>query len=198
MKSTIQEEVKVLDDLAALQVLGHPIRVQLLESLREPGSAAEVARRLDQKRQKVNYHLKELERVDLIRPVGERRTNNFVETLYQAAARAYIFSPSLAWSDTRRSKALADQHSLQTLVMLGEKLQRDAAALLNQAAFGGAQIASVSVEAEAGFASEEHRSAFLEDYLNMLTNLLSRYGAKNGDPYRLLLAAYPDQDSVGM
>ncbi len=189
-----QSEVRVLDDLEVLPVLGHPLRVQILEALRAPASAAGVARAVGQPRQKVNYHLKELERVGLVRPTGERRVGNFVETLYQAVARCYVVSPKVAWADPRRMQALSDQHSLETLVLLGERLQRDAAALLDRAAFDGAQIASASVVAEARFASEAEREAFLGAYLRATAELLDRYGTKEGAAYRVVLAAYPETE----
>src|SRR5262249_35960352 len=42
--AAVAQPVHVVDDLEALQVLGHPLRVRILEQLREPGSAATVAR----------------------------------------------------------------------------------------------------------------------------------------------------------
>ncbi len=193
-RSASQAPVRTLDDLETLQVLGHPLRAQVLEALREPASAATVARRVGQSRQKVNYHLKELERAGLVRQTGERRAGNFIETLYEAVARNFIISPGVAWSDPKRMQALRDQHSLGALVLLGERLQRDAVSLLDRAAFGGEEIASASVAAEARFASEEDRAAFLQEYLESTARLLERYGAKTGAPYRVVLAAYPDSE----
>src|SRR5712691_4740611 len=129
------ERVHVLHDIESLQVLGHPLRVQILEALREPRSAAAVARRVGESRQRVNYHLKELERARLVEPVGERRSGNFIETLYRAVAGSFVVSPDVAWSDPRRVEALRQQHSLEKLVNVGERLQRDAVALLDRAAF---------------------------------------------------------------
>jgi hypothetical protein len=49
-----------------------------------------------------------------------------------------VISPRSTWGDDpRRAAALADQVSLGTLVAHGEQLQRDAAALLDRAAFDG-------------------------------------------------------------
>ena len=179
-------------DAATLQALAHPIRVQVLEALRDEASAATVARRIGLSRQKVNYHLKELERAGLVQRVEERRAGNFIETLYRAVARTFLVSPEVAWADGRRFETLASQHALETLVLLGERLQRDAAGLLDRAAYDGAQIASASVTAEVSFADEEEREAFLNEYLEAIAPLLKRYGAKEGAPYRVMLAAYPD------
>src|SRR5262245_46948940 len=108
--------VRTIDSPEELQALSHPLRVQILDALREPGSAAGVARRLGVARQKVNYHLKELERAGLVAGRGERRAGNFVEALYQSNARTIVVSPRAAWGDPRRLAALADQMSLEQLV----------------------------------------------------------------------------------
>jgi DNA-binding transcriptional ArsR family regulator len=170
------------------------MRVQILESLREPASAAAVARSIGQPRQKVNYHLKELETAGLIEPVGERRVGNFVESLYRSVARTFLVSPEVAWADDRRFDTLRSQHSLGTLVLLGERLQHDAAALLDRAAFDGEQIASAAVIAEACFSSEADREAFLDEYLRATADLLDKYGTKQGEAYRVVLGAYPEPE----
>jgi DNA-binding transcriptional ArsR family regulator len=183
-----------VEDAADLQALAHPLRIRILESLREPDSAAAVARRLGEPRQKVNYHLKELDRAGLVRRAGERRNGNFVETLYETVARTLVISPRLAWSDPRRVDALRAQLSLERLVGLGEHVQRDAALLLDRAAFDGEEIASASVEADVHFADEESRAAFLQEYLEALRELCDRYGATAGARYRVAMAAYPAAD----
>ena len=185
------QPVHVVEDVEALQVLGHPLRVRILETLREPGSAAAVAREVGETRQKVNYHLKELERVGLVQPVGERRAGNFIETLYEATGRSFLVSPSVAWSDRRRVDALRQQHSLENLVMVGGQLQRDAISLLDRAAFDGEEIASAAVEADVHFADERDRAKFLEEYLAAVQKLCDRYGGRQGLPYRVVLAAHP-------
>jgi DNA-binding transcriptional ArsR family regulator len=81
-----------LREAEALHALAHPLRVRLLEQLREPASAAELAPRLRQSRQNLNYHLKELERGGLVRRVGERRSGTLTETLYQARADSVVVS----------------------------------------------------------------------------------------------------------
>lgn len=175
----------------ALQALSHPTRVAILERLRDPASAAGVARSIGQSRQRVNYHLKELESAGLVERAGEERTGNFVSVLYRAVARSFVVSPKVAWADPRRFEAIRDQHSLETLVELGERLQRDAAELLDRAAFDGDEISSASVAAEVRFASEADRAAFLREYLAVTKELLEKYGTKDGEAYRALIAVYP-------
>jgi DNA-binding transcriptional ArsR family regulator len=194
---TARPQVKVVDAPDALQALGHPTRLKMLDALREPASAAATARAVGQSRQNANYHLKELERAGLVTRVGERRNGNFVETLYQSTAGTVVVSPRAAWSDPRRLQALADQVSLENLVVLGEHLSGDAVALLDRAAFDGEEIASAAVEAQAAFPDEATREAFLGEYVAALSRLLTRYGSSSGHRYRVVLAAYPDPDDPG-
>jgi DNA-binding transcriptional ArsR family regulator len=184
--------VQTIADPEALQALSHPLRIRIIDALRRPDSAAGVARRLGEARQKVNYHLKDLDRAGLVSRAGERRTGNFVETLYQAAARTLVVSPRAAWGDPRRLTALTEQTSLENLVTLGERLERDAAVLLDRAAFDGEEIPSAAVETEIRLAGADDRAAFLEQYLAAVGPLLRRYGQRPGQPYRIALAVYPD------
>ncbi len=183
-----------IKDHAGLHALSHPTRVQMLESLREPASAAAVGRRIGQTRQHVNYHLKALEEAGLVERVGQRQNGNFVETLYRAAAHSFVVSPEVAWSDPRRIEVLRSQHSLRTLVAIGEGLQRDAIVLLDRATFEGEQIASAAVSAETHFASEEDRAAFLREYLEVTRDLLERHGTVEGAQYRIVLAVHPQTE----
>jgi len=178
-------------DPPTIKDLSNPTRVAILDALREPASAATVARTIGQPRQRVNYHLKELEHAGLVERVGEERTGNFMSSLYRSVARSFVVSPKVAWADPRRVAAMRDQHSLETLVELGERLQRDAAELLDRAAFDGEQIASASVTADVRFATEDDRARFMDDYLRTLRGLLEKYGAKEGETYRAAIAVYP-------
>jgi DNA-binding transcriptional ArsR family regulator len=187
----VAQPVHVVEDVEALQVLGHPLRIRILELLREPGSAATVARAVGETRQKVNYHLKELERVGLVEAVGERRSGNFMETLYESVGRSFLVSPRVAWSDPRRLDALRQQHSLERLVMVGGRLERDAISLLDRAAFDGEEIASAAVEVDVHFADEKDRAAFLDEYLATVKKLCDRYGSAKGLAYRVVMAAHP-------
>jgi DNA-binding transcriptional ArsR family regulator len=186
----------MVSDLDALQVLLHPLRIDILEALRTPASAATVARGLNLPRQKVNYHLKELERVGLVREVEARRAGNFIETLYEAVARTFLVSPEAAWSDPRRLDALRHQQALERLVEVGQRLQRDAITLLDRAAFDDEEIASACVEADVHFADEADRSAFIDEYFTLLRELCEKYGARKGLPYRVVVAAHPVTEST--
>ena len=189
-----QPRVVTIRSAVRLQALCHPTRVEMLEVLREPATAASVARELGQPRQRVNYHLKSLEEAGLVEPVESRQNGNFVETLYRAVARTFVIAPEVAWRGSQRLDALRQQHSLETLVALGERLQRDAAELLDRAAFDGEQIASAAVSVDTTFASAEDRAAFMREFLESTKGLLEKYGSEEGEGYRVVFTAHPQTE----
>ncbi|MEE9226690.1 MAG: helix-turn-helix domain-containing protein, partial [Acidobacteriota bacterium] len=73
-------------------VLLRPLRIRILEALGEPNSASGLARRLGTSRQKINYHMRELEKKALVELVEERRKGNSVERVVRATTRSYLLT----------------------------------------------------------------------------------------------------------
>jgi DNA-binding transcriptional ArsR family regulator len=186
--------VAVLDDPEQVAVLAHPLRVAILDALRHADSAAGVARTIGESRQKVNYHVKALLDAGLLRAAGERRAGNFVEQLYEAIAGTFVVSPRMACGGEARAEALRAQLPLEHLVRLGERLQRDAAELLDRAAFDGESIPALAIDAEVRFPDAAARSAFVDEYLAAVKPLLKRYGVRKGDAYRVVIGVHPDAE----
>jgi DNA-binding transcriptional ArsR family regulator len=88
-------DVTVIEDPEAAAVSLDPVRARLLAELAaEPASAAMLAGKVGLPRQKVNYHLKALERHGLVELVEERRKGNVNERLMRATATSYVISPA--------------------------------------------------------------------------------------------------------
>ncbi len=117
-----------------------------------------------------------------------------METLYRSKARSFVVSPEVAWADPRRLEVLKSQHALESLIAAGSRLQRDAVVLLDRATFDGDRIASAAVSAEVCFADDEDRAAFMREYLEATRQLVDRYAAREGSPYRVVLAVHPDTE----
>ena len=181
----------ILETSEQLAAVTHPTRLRILDALRSADSAAGVARRLGEPRQRINHHVRELAKVGLLTEAGERRKGNFVEQLYESTAGTLVVSPRLTWGDGARLRAIADQVSLQHLVEVGERLQRDAASLLDRAAFDGEQIPSATVEATVHFADAEARAAFLDEYLALTARLIEQHAAPDGEAFTVALVAHP-------
>src|SRR5262249_60761713 len=69
----IMVDLHVIDDPASASVALDPVRSRLLSELRTPMSAARLAGRLGLPRQKVNYHLRTLEKHGLVRVDSKKR-----------------------------------------------------------------------------------------------------------------------------
>src|SRR5579864_4481696 len=117
--------------LAALQivqspekagVLLQPGRLRLLEQLTEPDSAAGLARRLGVPRQKVNYHLRELEREGFLELVEERRKGNCMERVLRATAQSYLIGPQATGALGETPARISDRLSLSYLIAAAARI----------------------------------------------------------------------------
>jgi len=187
------QEILTLESPEQIAAATHPTRAAILAAMRSPTTAAAAGRATGISRQNAAYHVRELAKVGLVRHTGERTNGTFREQLYEARARSFVISPRRAWGNAR-TRAAADQASLGHLVDLGERLQRDATVLLDRAAFDGAEIPTASAQTEIRFPTPEARAAFLRECLDAIARLATEYGAPEGTPFRVLVAAYPDTE----
>ncbi len=82
-------------DMSRASALLHPLRLRILDALREPDSASGLARRFRMPRQKMNYHVRELARTHFLERAGQRRRRNMIERRYRTVAQGYVLSPEL-------------------------------------------------------------------------------------------------------
>lgn len=173
-------------------VLLNPLRGEIIAQLLEPGSAAEVARTLGETAQRINYHLKALEKAGLVQRVGTRQVRNLVEGLYRSIAKTFVFAESLSMKPETLQK-LKDQSSLTHLVTTSERIRRDAILLMEQSDVGEV-IPSATLQLQVKLCTEQQRQAFIEEYAAMVQQLVERYSGVQDvvqDAYHVLLAVYP-------
>jgi DNA-binding transcriptional ArsR family regulator len=169
-------------------VLLQPGRLGLLERLAEPDSAAGLARRLGVPRQKMNYHLRELEREGFLELVEERRKGNCMERIVRATAREFLIAPHAAKTVT------ADRFSAAYLVSTAARMIRDLATLCLRAGRAGKRIATLTLETEIRFSTAESRAAFAEELTASIAHLAAKYHherAEGGRRFRVVSACYP-------
>lgn len=188
-----QLESYVVESPEQAMALLNPLRAEILARLAEPASAAEVARGINEIPQRVNYHLKALEKVGLVRRVGSRQVRNLVEVLYLAIARTYILSEALNWAGNTVQQ-MKDQGALSHLVNTAERIKRDAL-LLMERSDQEAEIPSATLDTSIHLASAEDRSAFVEEYVQLVNQLVKKYQTttKGQETYQVVLAVYPKE-----
>ncbi|MGW4120091.1 ArsR/SmtB family transcription factor [Nocardia sp. NPDC004711] len=186
-------DVAVIEEPAAAEASLDPIRSRILAALAEPGSAAMLAGRLGLPRQKVNYHLKELERHGLVELVEERRKGNVTERVFRATAASYVISPSALGAVSPDPARSPDQLSARWLVALGARLVQEVGALLSGAARAQRRVATFGIDAQVRFASAADRAAFAEELAQAVTTLVSRYhdeSAPGGRDHRVVVGMH--------
>ncbi len=187
-------EVAVIEDAATAGAALDPIRARLLAELVQPGSASSLATRIGQPRQKVNYHLRELERHGLLELVEERRRGNMTERVLQATASSYVISPSALAAVEPDPARSPDRLSARWLLAVGARLVRDVGTLLTGATKAGKRVATYALDGEVRFATAQDRAAFAEELTNTVTGLVAKYHdekAAGGRTYRVILAVHP-------
>lgn len=187
-------EVAVIDDPAAAEVSLDPMRARLLAELVRPASATILATRLGLPRQRVNYHLRELERHGLVELAAERRKGNVTERLLQATASSYVISPAaLAAVEPDPSRA-PDRLSARWLLALAARLVRDVGDLITGATRARQRLATFAMDGEVRFASPADRAAFAEELAATVATLVGKYHdqtAKGGRTHRIVVAVHP-------
>src|SRR3954467_2277509 len=139
-------DVTVIDDPAAAEVSLDPVRARLLAELVAPASASMLAERVGLARQKVNYHLRALERHGLIELVEERRKGNMTERVLQATAASYVISPvalAAVQPDPARSP---DRLSARWLLAVAARLVQDVGELISGAAKADKRVATFAID----------------------------------------------------
>ncbi|MFM1653901.1 winged helix-turn-helix domain-containing protein [Brevibacillus sp. B_LB10_24] len=185
-------ETYIVESPEQAVALLNPLRAEILSSLTAPASAAEVARSIKETPQRVNYHLKALEKVGLVRRVGSRQVRNLVEVLYQAIAKTFILSESLGWSQETMQRA-KDNSSLAHLITTSERLKQDALYLM-ECVDEQEEVPSASLQTVLHLGDENQRQAFVEEYVALVKQLVKKYQSKQAgaEAYSAVLAVYPE------
>jgi DNA-binding transcriptional ArsR family regulator len=192
-------DVAVIEDPAVAEVSLDPIRAGLLAALAEPGSAATLAGRVGLPRQKVNYHLRALEKHGLVELVEERRKGNMTERVLRATAFSYVISPVALAAVAPDPARSPDRLSARWLLALAARLVRDVGALISGADQAKKRVATFAVDGEVRFASARDRAAFAEELATAVTTLVGRYHdehAEGGRTHRLVVAVHPSEGAT--
>lgn len=171
-----------------------PLRNRLLAELTTPVSAAGLADRLDMPRQRLNYHLRELERLGLATVAEERQWGGLKERRMVASASTYVISPGALGGIGADPERIQDRLSAGYLIAIGARIVREVSDLVRRAATAKKRLATLSIDTELRFRSASERAAFTDELTSAITHLVGKYHdpkARGGRSHRLLIAAHP-------
>jgi DNA-binding transcriptional ArsR family regulator len=190
----------LVSDMPRAAALLHPLRLRILEALREPDSAAGLARRLRLPRQRVNYHVRELARSHFLERAGQRRRRNMIERRYRTTAQGYILSPDLLGRLGLPREQVEDAFSAAYLLGLMSLGQSELGRAAREAGEQGKRLSTLSLNSEVRFESPEQRAQFAEELRRAVVEVVARQSSPHtladgvagpGRPYRLILGCYP-------
>jgi len=191
------EALETVTDATRAAALLDPLRARILTLAREPASATELGGRLSLPRQRVNYHVRELARVGLLKRAGRRRRRNMFEQLYVASARGYLLSPELLGETAADWRFVENTASAPYLMALSAQMLAD----LMRTAGGGASTSPCSaVKSQFRFKNAEERERFSRELKEAVIAVIARFTSPNqtrdgkagqGEAWRLVLGCYP-------
>ncbi len=192
-------EIGLIDDPARAAIALHPIRRKLLEALTAPDSAAGLAKQLKLTRQKVNYHLRELEEAGMVEATGEtRQRRGCQERLVRATCASYLIDPTaLGLSSAPDPESMKDRFSSSYLIALAAKAIRDLSVLRRRASSVGKKLPTFSMHADVSFGSQQALHAFTEDLSNSIAECIARHHEKTENTtnesreFRFFVGSYP-------
>jgi len=188
-------DIEVIEDAQTAAAVLEPSRADLLARLGEPKSASTVAAECGLPRQRLNYHLRELERRGLVRLVEERRKGNMTERLVRSSARSYVISPAvLAALAPQPAQLSGDRLSASWLLAIAAQLVRDVGVLMNGVRNEERRVATFTMDTEIRFSSPDDRAAFADELSQAVNQLVAKYhdgGSPGGRSHKMVVAVHP-------
>ena len=176
-----------------------PDRRRLLAALAEaPDSATGLAERLGDSRQRLNYHLRELERAGFLELVEERRKGNCVERVLRAKARHWLIDPGALAGLADAPLPPADRFSAAYLVALAARAIREIAGLSRKAAGSKKRLATLALDAEVRLARPADFPAFADELARAVAAVIANHhddDAPGGRSFRIVAGAWPGKDA---
>lgn len=166
-----------------------PIRRRLLERLREPASATQLAGELGLSRQRINYHLRALEQAGMLELVEERPRRGFTERVLAARADAFVVDPGVLGSRDRIEAQ--DRYAAEHLIGAASDVVRDVVRMQVAAQAEGTRLLTFTIEADVRFAAPADLERFCEQLATDVARAAATHGADGGRPYRLVLGGHP-------
>lgn len=188
------QDVEVIAEPGAAVVALEPVRARLLAELREPASAAMLAGRVGLTRQKVHYHLRQLESHGLVERVETRRWGGLTEQLLVATAAAYVVSPAAMGAVASDPARARDRLSAAYVIALAARVVREVGGLARQAARQGVRLPVFGLDTEIRFRSPADRAGFADELTAAATSLAAKYHdehAPDGRWQRLVVTVHP-------
>lgn len=190
--------MQFVDDPTRLLAALSPLRRRLLADLAVPGSATTAAARMGLSRQKVNYHLRVLERVGLVELVELRQRRGCTERILRATSDAFVVDPTVM-SRPADPLVARDAYAAEHLVAVAGRTVRDVSRMHAAAGAQAKRLLTFTIETEVSFAQPAEVHQFTDALATAIAEVAQRFSTADGRPYRVVVGGHPaPANAVGL
>lgn len=153
-----------------------------------------MARSLGLPRQRIGYHVRELQKQGLLREVGTRRKGSATERLLQTTARHYLISPEVLGALGADPSEVRDRLSSSYLVAVAAESIRAVSRLRAGAERAGKQLPTLTMHVDVRFGTPDRQQEFARELADALARLVQRYHdpeAAGGRTFTFALLGHP-------
>ena len=188
-------ELAIIASDPAVAAIGNPTRRALLQALAaHPDSASGLAQRVNTPRQRVNYHLKALEKAKLVELALERPRRGLIERVFRTTAKAYAIDPSvLGHLDAGAQTSQGDRWSSGYAIALASRAIREITALDQKARRQKKRLATASFDATINLATPAAMADFVTELSTAIAVVIARHNssAPQARTFRVTTSAWP-------
>lgn len=172
-------DLAVIESDEAITAMGQPLRRRVLEALAEsPDSATGLAARLDDSRQRINYHVRALEDAGLVELAEERPRRGLTERIYRPISRRFAIDPAVLGSlDAGQVSIAGDRWAAAYAIALASRATREIAALRRKAEAEDKRLAVASLDTTVRLPDPKAMMGFVDDLARAIGEVVARHDA---------------------
>lgn len=188
------DPLHIIDEPSRARSALQPLRLKLLQLLDTPQSAPQLAKAMGLPRQKVNYHLRELQAQQLVESQEHGRVGRRIDRTFARTATSYVIAPKALGGPPIDPHAVADAFSSVYLSTVTTRALNDLAALRRAAAARGKRVPTLTLETVVRFATPADQRQFAGELAETFAALAAKYHQENapqGRSFRVFACGYP-------
>lgn len=187
------DPIALVDEPDRVRLALSPMRRQLLDRLKTPASATQLADELSLGRQRVNYHLRALESAGLIELVEERQRRGCIERVLAARARAFVVDPAVmgARDATAVQAAAQDRFAAEHLIDSAAGIVRDVARMHATAKRQRRRLLVFTLDTVIAFATPQDFERFTTRLADFVAREAAAVDSPDGRRYRVVIGGHP-------
>jgi DNA-binding transcriptional ArsR family regulator len=190
----VTDPFRLIDDPQAVGLLADPVRRRILQQLDTPRSATAVARALGLPRQRIGYHMRELEKHGFVEIQREERRRGCIERVMRRTADSIVVAPDSMSEEKLHPQTVRDRFSSHYLLALASQMLSEVATAQVSAESGDNLLPTFSLQVDVRLATQQDKNAFAEELGRELARLAVKYHqpqSRGGRSFRVVIGSYP-------